>query len=301
MAKHKTAACEDSGQTITKAIAEEWLKNPDSVQLSEFQQLDVEAATVLATAFPWLHLEGLKTLNDSAAEALAKFDGDLHLEGVASLSDNAVALLAKQEGILHLEGLAALSDLAAAALARHAGQSLYLSGLTSLSDVAAEAMSKHKGALCLSGLKKLSATAAHALAQHQGRLDLTGEARDAVVAAIRNKTSTIEWEPRFLRDTKNRFKELGSEFFPYSDVEVLLSEALTYGTSTDHILKWLQENDIYPGGDAACHSAVVFAWLVGAWPVTFKEMKSEEEMQDAHGLIVGAAEAIAHALRDQKT
>jgi hypothetical protein len=49
MAKKTKETREGSGKTITKAIAARWTKDSDSVDLAAFQQLDEDAAKLLAT------------------------------------------------------------------------------------------------------------------------------------------------------------------------------------------------------------------------------------------------------------
>ena len=121
---------------LTKEIAEQF------VYLSEFTELD-----------------------DDAAESFSKHVGDLDLDGLTSLSDAAAESLSRQKGnYLYLNGLPILSDAAAESLSRYDGE-LQLSGLTSLSDAAAESLSRHEGKLYLR-LNNLPASAAEILRQH---------------------------------------------------------------------------------------------------------------------------------------
>jgi hypothetical protein len=111
-------------KVLTKEVAEQFLADEDSVDLSEFTVIE-----------------------DVAAESLSKHEGELYLSG---LSDAAAESLSKHEGEwLDLSGLTSLSDAAAAeSLSRHKG-GLNLGSLKSLSDAAAESLSKHKGDLKL--------------------------------------------------------------------------------------------------------------------------------------------------------
>ena len=116
-----------------------------------------------------IDLSAASSIDDVAAEALSKHEGYLSLNGLTELSDVAAEALSKNEGDLSLDGLTELSDVAAEALSKHEGD-LALEGLTELSDVAAEALSKHKGDLYLYGITELSDTAAEALAKHEGEI-----------------------------------------------------------------------------------------------------------------------------------
>ena len=112
-------------KVLTKEIAEQFLADEDSVDLSEFTAIEDDAAEVLSTnepTNPWgrsLYLFGLTSLSDSAAESLSKHKGDISLASLTSLSDSA-----------------------AESLSKHKGFSLRLGGLTELSDAAAESLSK---------------------------------------------------------------------------------------------------------------------------------------------------------------
>ena len=161
-------------KVLTKAIAEQFLEDPESVDLSEFTAIEDEAAEILCrTEETELILSGLTRLSDAAAESLAKHQGYLSLNGLTSLSDAAAESLGKHQGDLWLKGLTSLSDAAAESLGQHQG-TLLLSGLTSLSDAAAESLGKHQGFLVLDGLTSLSDAAAESLGKQQGDLSLDG-------------------------------------------------------------------------------------------------------------------------------
>jgi hypothetical protein len=108
--------------------AEEWLC------LIGFDELDDDAAEVLARHRGRLTLSKLTSLSDWSAEALSRHQGtELELDGLTALSDPAAKSLSKYQGFLSLNGILALTDLGAAALAeREVG--LSLDGLTTLSD-----------------------------------------------------------------------------------------------------------------------------------------------------------------------
>lgn len=173
---------------LTRKIAEQFLAESNSVNLSDFSSMEDAAAHVLAEIGPTalngltslsptvaeilarsgglIELSGLTNLSDATAHAFAGKSGWLRLNGLTSLSDAAAPSLAQFDGQIELKALTSLSDAAAQALAKHS-ESLWLDGLASLSDKAATALGKHKGEnLSLSGLTSLSDTAAQALSRH---------------------------------------------------------------------------------------------------------------------------------------
>ena len=83
---------------LTKEIAEQFLADEDSVDLSECTAID-----------------------DDAAESLSKHKGSLDLNGLTSLSDAAAESLSKHKDVLCLNGLTSLSPTTATFLAKHAG------------------------------------------------------------------------------------------------------------------------------------------------------------------------------------
>ena len=153
------------GNALTQKIAEEFIADEDSVDLSEFTTIEDTVAKSLSKHEVSLSLGGLKELSDAAAESLSKHKGDIELNGLTSLSEAAAESLSKHEGRLYLDGLTSLSDAAAESLSKH--ENLSLNALTSLSDAAAESLSKHEGWLGLQGLTKLSDAAAESLCKHE--------------------------------------------------------------------------------------------------------------------------------------
>ena len=89
---------------LTQKIAEQFLADEDSVDLSEFTSIEDAAAQTLANHEGNLWLTGLTSLSDAAAESLAKHEGDLSLYGLTSLSDAAAESLGKLKGGLGLDG-----------------------------------------------------------------------------------------------------------------------------------------------------------------------------------------------------
>jgi len=126
---------------LSQEIAQQFLKDEDSVNLDDFTSIE-----------------------DAAAKSFSEYEGYLSLDGLTSLSDAAAESLSKHKGNLSLDGLTELSDAAAESLSKHKDE-LSLNGLTKLSDAAAESLSKHKGSLSLDGLTELSDAAAESLSQ----------------------------------------------------------------------------------------------------------------------------------------
>jgi len=70
---------------LTWEIAEQFLKNSNSVDLPEFVTISDAAAESLGKLKGWLHLNGLTSLSDAAAESLAKHKGYLGLNDSMSI------------------------------------------------------------------------------------------------------------------------------------------------------------------------------------------------------------------------
>ena len=197
MAKKTKATRKGGGKTITKAIAAKWMKDSDSVDLAAFQQLDEDAAKVLAKHDGILELNGLTQISDGAAKAIASFKGFLlEINGLSYVPETVARNLAKTKAGLWLNGLKELSEETAKALSTHPGTlklcglkkcsdnaAKYLAllkddleiGILSLSDNAAKAFASFSSSLTLSGIRRLSDAAAQSLEplDHDGRLELS--------------------------------------------------------------------------------------------------------------------------------
>ena len=68
---------------LTKAIAEQYLEDEDSVNTSHFTSIEDAAAQALSQHQGWLYLAYLTSLSDKAAEALAQHKGVLNLSDKA--------------------------------------------------------------------------------------------------------------------------------------------------------------------------------------------------------------------------
>jgi hypothetical protein len=109
----------------------------------------------------WLCLIGFDELDDDAAQILAMHKGRLTLSKLISLSDaSAQALSRHQGGALELDGLTSLSDQAAQSLSKYQGF-LSLNGILTLTDIAAGALSQQQRGLSLDCLTTLSDTPGH--------------------------------------------------------------------------------------------------------------------------------------------
>jgi hypothetical protein len=162
------------GKILTKQIAEEFLNNTDSIDLSDFASIEDDAAQVLAQHKGELRLKGLKMLNDAVAHSLAKHEGTLLLKSVTSLSDPAVEALAQHKGEIWFDWARSLLTKQVAEEFLKDNQSVDLTFFAFIENAAAQTVAQHKGELRLNGLKSISDTAAHALAQHEGYLGLDG-------------------------------------------------------------------------------------------------------------------------------
>jgi TPR repeat protein len=162
-------------KVLTKEIAEQFLADEDSVDLSEFTAIEDEAAEVLATLEACaLNLSGLTSLGEAAAAFLSKCDEDttLNLDGLSELSDQAIEYLADFQGYaLLLSGVLSISDDGIEKLSSVSAE-LSLSGLAELSDKAASVLANHDGQLHLNGLQTLSNEAAMSLASHEADISL---------------------------------------------------------------------------------------------------------------------------------
>jgi hypothetical protein len=88
-------------KVLTKEIAEKFLADEESVDLSEFTAIEDEAAKSLSKHKGDLWLEGIEELSDEAAKGLAALkEQELHIEGVTRLSDKAAKTLTTLDGWL---------------------------------------------------------------------------------------------------------------------------------------------------------------------------------------------------------
>ena len=186
------------GKVLTKEIAEQFLADNGSVDLSEFTEIKDAAAESLSNFRGYIYLNGLTELSDAAAESLSKRQGDLELEGLTAVSDAIIILLKPLNDInldhvtnitprqisllggefrelLSLGGLTKLTKEHAWALTELYGHELHLMGITEIDDEIAEILVDVKPSLNISGLSTLSPRGARAIASrwrdHGGPMD----------------------------------------------------------------------------------------------------------------------------------
>jgi hypothetical protein len=140
----RQAAIITVGRRLDADVARRFLENPESVDLSEFIDLDTDAAEILAACECGLDLRGLDNLSTKAAEALTAHNGDLCLDGLERISDEVAKALGRHGGgELSLNGLNDVSTIAAEALASRCGVSLL--GLSSPDEEATEILHSSSG------------------------------------------------------------------------------------------------------------------------------------------------------------
>lgn len=83
---------------LTKAIAQQFLNDEESVDLSEFSSLDEEAIRCLSGSDRHLNLDGIVHLSAASAKALAGYRGSISLGGLTTLSDAIASELAQSIG-----------------------------------------------------------------------------------------------------------------------------------------------------------------------------------------------------------
>ena len=170
---------------LTEEIAEQFVTDDNSVDLSEFTVIEAVAARVLKRHNGPLNLGSLAELTEAAAESLSRHNGILRLDGLTQISNEAAECFIVHKGALYLDSLGQLTEASAESFGKHEGYKLSLNGLASLSNVAAEHLSRHGswfesdegeiyGDLCLDGLTELSDAAAESLGKHEGGLSLAG-------------------------------------------------------------------------------------------------------------------------------
>ena len=203
---------------LTKEIADQFLADEDSVDLSEFTAIDDDAAESLSKHEGRLNLNGLTELSDTAAERFNEFQGEF-----VSFSNLPVRFvfryrhfLRSQCGEVHIgiasepsasetthsdadqltspvkTGIRLTKEIAEQLLADdpacfEQGGSVAEAEFTEIDDAAAETLSQHEGVIDLSFLMTLSDTAAESLSKHKGgwlALDGLTELSDAAAKSL---------------------------------------------------------------------------------------------------------------------
>ena len=106
---------------LSHAIAQQFLKDPQSVALNECDVLEDHAAAILASSREDLCLDGLKAISAAAAQALIHHTGAISLQSLEELTLSTAQFLSQHVGPLRELNLGAFIDepFVFAALRRH--------------------------------------------------------------------------------------------------------------------------------------------------------------------------------------
>lgn len=306
-----------ASKILTKEIAEQFLKDEDSVDLWEYTSLEDEAAQLLAKHEGDLDLSGLLNVSESNVKILAQHIGCLRLCGLKSISDSMAIALAGTKGDLWISGITTLSDSAACAFAQHKGGMLNIERVEKLTDLAIQELAQHEGDVWLYGVKELSLTATQFLSQQKGNLYFSSEVVKLIqktnsVTLVKCATESlgIEWDPIFLKGVHDRWKmavskcEREGDVFllldEFESVDRLLDELVSQGKSAESIYSYMDAKGIDGGGDLACQLAVEIGWLLGAWNATWKELQTEAEEQCARSMAGQSSRIVGEAYKINK-
>ena len=129
-------------KVLTKEIAEQFLADAKSVELSLFTTIEDAAAEILTKEKTCLGLDGLTKISPIAAKYLANSEaGEFGLNGLTTLEEGVAAALSNYKGNLYLEGLIEISDKDAESLSnRREFVSFY--ALKTISEPAARSLAK---------------------------------------------------------------------------------------------------------------------------------------------------------------
>ena len=136
--------------SLNAKVALQYLKNQNSVNLSEYAWIEVDAAMILSGRTVYFNLSSIKNhfllwyrSSDSP------YGCALNLNGLTDITVEVARALATHKGLLYLDGLTNITVEVARALATHKGFSLQLRGLTDISVEVARILATHKGILDL--------------------------------------------------------------------------------------------------------------------------------------------------------
>jgi len=186
-----------SAKILTKEIAEQFIADEDSVDLTEFTKIDEDAAEVLSNCSNDLFLDNLVEISDDVAKSFARHSGRLVLSEINELSDVAVESIVfgkitagsnlhvgdppeyisiDPPEILSLKALKSLSVEHAKIISSLEVCELYLDGLTYLSNQSAEILSQSNAqSIYLEGLTSLSNSASISLSKFNGTISVPSE------------------------------------------------------------------------------------------------------------------------------
>jgi len=160
---------------LDKTVAEIFLEDSSSMDLSTYTEITDEAAKLLAGYEGDLALGGLNEISEKCAEHLGAHVGEIILWGLASISEKTAEHLAKVKGNLYLDGINEISLLCAKALSQHSNGVLSLRGLQKINEDTAKALAAHLGeGLLLDGLSEITERIGVELVSTNGDLFLNG-------------------------------------------------------------------------------------------------------------------------------
>jgi hypothetical protein len=101
-----------SEEVLTKEIAEQFIADQFSVDLSQYTSLEEEAAITLSKSDAWqINLDGLTSLSDAAAESLSELVGvPLYLNGLKELSESVISVFIDHTFLPSLKGWSGMND-----------------------------------------------------------------------------------------------------------------------------------------------------------------------------------------------
>ena len=109
---------QEKDTVLTKDVAEQFLRDNESVFLSNYTFIQYAAAQILSRHDGELYLWGLTSISENSADVLASHRGDLNLGGLTHLSDKAATSLSHHKGALFVR-LSTISPSAATILRNH--------------------------------------------------------------------------------------------------------------------------------------------------------------------------------------
>ena len=141
-----TESNERAPKVLTVGIARKLPKGEFLLRLTEYTQIEDQAAAILSKLNCELYLDGLTEISDAAAESLANHQGlVLGLNGLTELSDSQAESLARHKWFTLPAGLPVTGDLK--------GSMIFLGGLTTLSDEGAKSLAKKQGRIVVDHAK----------------------------------------------------------------------------------------------------------------------------------------------------
>jgi hypothetical protein len=210
-------------KVLTKEIAEQFLADEDSVDLSEFTAIE-----------------------DEAAEVLGGYKGSLYLHGLVALTDTSACSLGNHKGDLHLNSLVTLTDTSACSLGNHKGN-LDLSGVACLSTNSISYLMQHKGEINLESLQELDVDGAKAISAALSHFVLDDDQFSDEVQAILNvhpelRLNSIDLEEWLLAELGFENENEGDDWLSEETTEALEAVA-------DSSYSWDDEDNCWLGSD----------------------------------------------------